>query len=85
MTGPRTQFETVYRPLVGPLFSTAGFQEIRREPIPWCTTHNNQLHGKLGEDAIEGLWQIWCLFNDSDMPCVVSTGGPDHKWWRDGD
>ncbi len=74
MTSTRTQFETVYRPLVGPLFSTAGFQEIRREPISWCTTHNHQsnesLHACLAGIIEEGA-------------CRISTGGPDHKWWKD--
>lgn len=75
MTGPRTQFEMVYRPLIGPLFSTAGFQEIKREPIPWCTTHNTSV----------GAESSVCDYGDlsGHGGCVISTGGPDHKWWRD--
>lgn len=79
MTGPRTQFETVYRPLVGPLFSTDGFQEIRREPIPWCTTHNHQSTQRPGNES-----GVDCLAGIiKEGLCRISTGGPDHKWWVD--
>ena len=92
MTGPRTQFETVYRSLVGPLFSTAGFQEIKREAIPWCTTHNQIA---LGVDAYAVCYdpaqvpahQLDYWGQSEPAPnrdgCVISTGGPDHKWWKD--
>ena len=76
MTSTRTQFETVYRPLVGPMFSTAGFQEIRREPIPWCTTHSSPV---LHFDFNEKCW----AYVVEPGACLISTGGPDHKWWKD--
>ena len=90
VTGPRTQFETVYRPLVGPLFSTAGFQEIRREPIPWCTTHDRDAHMttwsvKEQQQTPGGCGEVRLsdeCYEDITR-CIVSTGGPDHKWWRD--
>lgn len=42
--------------------------------IPWCTTHDHQsnesLHACLAGIIKEG-------------ECHISTGPPDHKWWRD--
>ncbi len=47
---------------------------IDPEAIPWCTTHDHQsnesLHACLAGIIKEGA-------------CHISTGGPDHKWWKD--
>ena len=75
MTETRTQFETVYRPRVGPLFIPAGFQEIEREPIPWCTTHD--------ASKVEADWLDPTCGAGDGLACEISTGGPDHKWWKD--
>ena len=49
----------------------------RQEPIPWCTTHDRMMDDELAR-------QRWCYEAGSDeQPCVVSMGGPDHKWWKD--
>ena len=37
--------------------------------IPWCTTHDRP-------DELDE-------YGDDGGLCEVSTGGPDHKWWRD--
>ena len=50
-----------------------------QEAIPWCTTHNVQRSGD----------QPYC--KDARAPdidaeiheCEISSGGPDHKWWKD--
>ncbi len=50
--------------------------------IPWCPTHNCQvLYGdkcppgmNIEQYAPVGFYKAWC---------EVSTGGPDHKWWKD--
>ena len=44
--------------------------------IPWCTTHDQK-----ADDVV-------CVIGSGDcgyvrLPCVISTGGPDHKWWKD--
>ena len=47
--------------------------------IPWCTTHDAQQSGD----------QPYC--KDARAPdtdaeihkCTFSTGGSDHKWWKD--
>ena len=44
--------------------------------IPWCTTHDRMMDS---EDP-----ERYCFEAGSvDDPCVISTGGPDHKWWKD--
>ncbi len=48
-----------------------------REPISWCTTHDNEAVHEQGT----GCYQAIAIGNWSD--CVISTGGVDHKWWKD--
>ena len=46
-------------------------------PIPWCTTHDNRWFDVPGIMA-------GCYAGNQFKPCVdKSTGGPDHKWWKD--
>ena len=40
-------------------------------PIPWCTTHDTK-----GDNT-------HLMFRRGQKICVISTGGPDHKWWKD--
>ena len=44
--------------------------------IPWCTTHNQCTYVYLVRDGEH------CGGFDGNS-CVVSSGGPDHKWWKD--
>lgn len=46
-----------------------------QEAIPWCTTH----------DASVGAESPVCDYGDlsGHGNCVILTGGPDHKWWKD--
>ena len=37
--------------------------------IPWCITHDRP-------DELDE-------YGDDGGLCEVSTGGPDHKWWKD--
>ncbi len=47
---------------------------ISQEAIPWCTTHDMTI---IGDD--DYCWKI-----DYDkLDCVISSGGLDHKWWKD--
>ena len=48
------------------------FTEVTQQPIPWCTTHNKQAKFDEGD-----------LIGQGAKICVVSTGGLDHKWWKD--
>ena len=43
----------------------------RRTAIPWCTTHDT----KGDNDHL--------MFHRGRKICVISTGGPDHWWWKD--
>ena len=56
--------------------------EIRQEAIPWCTTHDSKVASPPPLLTCE-----WVLAHWDDVatiqPCNPSTGGPDHKWWRD--
>ncbi len=54
----------------------------RREAIPWCTTHD------FGECHCGHVEVCHCQSHDAVSAgpintCVISTGGPDHKWWKD--
>ncbi len=40
--------------------------------IPWCTIHNVS-------DVVGNM----CSLRQLGVDCVISRGGPDHKWWRD--
>ena len=50
---------------------------IDQEAIPWCTKHDH-----MAERTRDGNWLNECAF-DPEF-CMISTGGPDHKWWCDG-
>ncbi len=41
----------------------------QQEAIPWCITHDQP-------DELDE-------YGDHGGLCEVSTGGPDHKWWKD--
>lgn len=40
--------------------------------IPWCTTHDREAKFDKGK-----------LVGQGEKVCVISNGGPDHKWWID--
>ena len=50
-----------------------------QEAIPWCTTHDN-----IECDGAEypTCWARIHGETEGDV-CVISHGGPDHKWWKD--
>ena len=55
---------------------------IRQEAIPWCTTHDSETAISLdGQVYFCRKAQTWTHLETHG--CEVSTGGPDHKWWRD--
>jgi len=64
---------------------------FRREAIPWCTTHDEKLpDGPELEKVEPRCWfDYFYGVKDGDgnrvgsLMCVISTGGPDHKWWMD--
>ena len=59
-------------------------------PIPWCISHGSSVgriknnwqgqvqSNRLHCEAFEGR-----LVNHGSLDCVISTGGPDHRWWED--
>ena len=49
---------------------------INLEAISWCTTHDNEAVHEQGT----GCYQAIAIGNWSDS--VISSGGPDHKWWK---
>ncbi len=58
----------------------------KQTAIPWCTTHDSKQAST--PDRRENLVceQWWIMAGRSDAmwgTCVISTGGPDHKWWED--
>ena len=62
----------------------------RREAIPWCTTHHQNANiitwsVKEAKHIIGGCNTVRYsdeCYEDTTR-CVVSLGGPDHKWWKD--
>jgi hypothetical protein len=50
---------------------------FRRWAIPWCTTHNAQ------GTPLQSCWVGNTPYTDAHKDCVISTGGPDHRWWVD--
>ena len=60
---------------------------VKSEAIPWCTTHDRQAIVENDEASfvVEECWQVvWTdeLGGDYEL-CRISTGGPDHDWWKD--
>lgn len=49
-----------------------------QQAIPWCTTHDL----KAFTDGSDACWLEEGLENNPRR-CEISTGGPDHKWWKD--
>ena len=58
-------------------------EEVNREPIPWCTTHDREaVEYEHTEGMYDECWlAIWTSHNKG--VCRISVGGPDHKWWKD--
>ena len=54
-------------------FSDYYYTTVDQKVISWCTTHDkSSTYGKS------------CAVATDDGPvCVISSGGPDHKWWQD--
>ncbi len=63
--------------------------------IPWCTTHDDratysqdecqfvQQYGHEPEDSLlHEAFELTAQFISGGAECVISTGGPDHKWWK---
>ncbi len=48
--------------------------------IPWCTTHDAQ---QSGENYCWISVDFDAFPNIRNADCAFSTGGPDHKWWKD--
>ena len=51
--------------------------------IPWCTTHDVSTTS----DECDSPIAIFDMSPDAapfdEIPCVISTGPPDHHWWKD--
>ena len=50
------------------------FPSLSVKAIPWCTTHDSRVEDDYCHHADRS-------HNIGD--CIVSTGGPEHKWWMD--
>jgi len=49
---------------------------LTQTAIPWCTTHDSSM-------TTDGQRCLVQTIFDYAEGCVISTGGPDHKWWKD--
>ena len=50
-------------------------EDVTQQAIPWCTTHD------LPSCPLPARF-CYEAYRDP-FSCSISTGGPDHKWWRD--
>ena len=57
------------------------WDEITQTAIPRCTAHN--MGGLIDDRCVAGQMRIDDPTSDEPAGCVISRGGPDHKWWRD--
>ena len=68
----------------------------KQRAIPWCTTHDDratymqdecrfvQQFGNEPEGSmLHQAFELAAQFISGGAECVISTGGPDHKWWKD--
>ena len=51
-------------------------EEVVQTAIPWCTTHDQRAN-----KDFYGEWSCWA--ETTDIRCVISLGGSDHRWWKD--
>ncbi len=64
------------------------FPSLKIEAIPWCTFHDRPLGTGAGGGDFNPLDEA-CFVPPTAKDilglydCVISTGGPDHKWWVD--
>ena len=57
--------------------SLADHTLVDQRAIPWCTTHDAE-QADYDDICWKGVWRP-----NAGGVCVISTGGPDHKWWKD--
>lgn len=55
-------------------------EPITQTPIPWCTTHDS--YGYVRPKGLPDACQQAEAYGWEGL-CVISTGGPDHRWWQD--
>ena len=58
--------------------SLAPIRIHRQTPIPWCTTHDS-IAATRNRCKNFTKWDI----RKDEYDCVISTGPPDHFWWKD--
>ncbi len=54
---------------------------VEQTAIPWCTTHDRSMTDEFVECDWSALQVEAGRFGGAG--CVVSSGGPDHRWWQD--
>ena len=76
---------TMWKPIQGAdIRLTQPIETVGQQAIPWCTTHKRSV--ERGAQLLDK--PVVCSFHtdmrDPDYgDCVISTGGPEHKWWVD--
>ncbi len=61
---------------------------VEQQAIPWCTFHRRPLGTGAGGGDFNPMDET-CAHPPENVPmpeiydCVISTGGPEHKWWVD--
>ena len=64
---------------IDPIFGNVMQQQ---DAIPWCKTHHRSVEpgGQLTDVPLRCSFPSAGIFH---LPCDVSVGGDDHKWWYD--
>ena len=82
--GEMTDIGTIEERTVYRLANSVWHDTVVQRAIPWCTFHKRSV--ERGAQLLDK--PVACSFHtdmrDPDYgDCVISTGGPEHKWWVD--
>ncbi len=57
--------------------------QVTLTAIPWCIPHDRQAVEREHGLSPDECWQVvWASEGYEYELCRISTGGPDHEWWR---
>jgi len=54
---------------------------VVQQAIPWCTAHATSLITESARTC--NTYKTYISAAAEPEPCVISTGPPDHFWWKD--
>ena len=81
--GLMSDTRTMWKPIQGAdIRLTQPIETVGQQAIPWCTTHDISKDIPNPNPAADRPED--CLLAEyREGECVISRGGPKHKWWVD--